>query len=124
MSSTIIKWSKKYYEELGEKDQEGFYEYAYCYFTYSFYLPNKFEIIIRNYTDEGLEGSLFLYKDNKPVKEFEIDPTFISAILAFMYTKQNIIYFNLFDGGYKLIDLKDLEDNPSDFSFVEITAGE
>jgi hypothetical protein len=29
-----IIWGKKYYEELGEKDQEGFYDYAYHYYIY------------------------------------------------------------------------------------------
>ena len=124
MSSAVIKWSKKYYEELGEKDQDGFYEYAYRYFIYWFYLPNKFKIRIRNYTDEILEGSLFLCKKDGPVKEFEIDSTFISAILAFMYTKQGVIHFTLFDGGYKPIDLTGLKDNSKDFSFVEIEAVE
>lgn len=124
MPSAIIKWSKKYCEELGEKDQNGFCEYAYRYFIYWFYLPNKFKIKIRNYMDEILEGSLFLYKKNGPAKKLEIDPTFISAVLAFMYANQNIIYFNIFDEGYEPIDLKDLEDNSSDFSFVEIVAEE
>jgi hypothetical protein len=124
MSSAVIKWSKKYYEELGEKDQNGFYEYAYRYFIYWFYLPDKFRIRIKNYTDEILEGSLFLFKENEPANKAEIDPTFISAILAFMHTKQGVIRFTLFDGGYKPIDLTRLKDNSKDFSFVEIVARE
>ena len=120
MSSPTIKWNKTYHEDLGTIDQDGFYDYAYQYFLYSFYLPEKFKIVLRNYTYTNLEGSLFLYKDNKPVKESEVDIAFISAILAFMYTKQGIIHFSLFDGAYKPIDLAGLKDNSADFSFVRI----
>jgi hypothetical protein len=100
--------------------QDGFYDYAYCYFLYSFYLPDNYSVVIRNYTDTNLEGSLFMYKGDKPAREYEINKAFISAILAFMYKNQGVISFAIFDKGYKYVKSEEIKDNYADFSFLEI----
>lgn len=55
-----IRWSKKYYEDLGTQDSEGFYDYAYTYFIHWFVLPNNDKIKVRQYTDTADECSLFV----------------------------------------------------------------
>jgi hypothetical protein len=122
--AAIIQWSKRYFEELGELDQDGFYEFAYRYFIYTFYLPDKHSLVIRNYTDTALEGDLFIYRDKKFDKEYKIDNEPLIAVLRFLYTKHGVSRFTRFDGEYRPIDLNELKSKVIDFSFVEIAATE
>jgi hypothetical protein len=39
--TNLIGWRKEYHEDLGEKDEDGYLDYAYRYFVYMFYLPNN-----------------------------------------------------------------------------------
>jgi hypothetical protein len=120
MASTIIKWSKKYQEDLGELDQDSFYDHVHRWSTYLFQLPAGCSIEIRNDKEFILEGNLFIFKGNELDKDCAVDAPFVSAVIAFMYTKQEIVHFNLFDGDYKPIDLSELIDNSSDFCFIEV----
>jgi hypothetical protein len=122
--SAIIRWSKRYCEELGELDQDGLYEYAYYYFIYTFYLPDKRSVVIRNYTDTASEGSLFIYNNNEIDKEYKVDNEPLVAILDFLYTKHVITHFTRFDGNYRPVNLNELRSKLIDFSFVEIAATE
>ena len=47
----IIYWNKTYYEDLGTKDADGFYDYAYCYYLYRFIIEDNITYVIRRYID-------------------------------------------------------------------------
>ena len=126
MSATAIRWGKKYYEELGEKDQEGFYEYAYRYYVYLFYLPGGNRVRIKRYMDEPNECSLFFmnYFHRLVNDEFIESQDGISAVIAFMRATQAVNQLYYFNGSYKPINLEKLKDNSKGFSFTEMTAEE
>jgi hypothetical protein len=127
MSTHIIPWSKNYYEDLGEKDEEGFFDYAYRYFIYEFYLPNNYQISVRQYCDTIHQGHLFLSANNFLFAEsiaqqndnFLKKAAYISAIIDFMSATQAISEFDYFVDTYRsiAIDLNEV----SDFSFIEMT---
>ncbi|RZJ61885.1 MAG: hypothetical protein EOO58_01285 [Hymenobacter sp.] len=124
--SSAIRWGKKYYEELGGKDQDGFYDYAYRYYIYLFYLPDRNRVRVKRYMDTPNECSLFFidnfYKliDNKFIETQEV----LSAIIAFMRVTQAVSQFYYFNGDYIPINLGNLRDDSKTFSFIEMTVEE
>ena len=130
MSTTAIRWGKKYYEELGEKDQEGFYEYAYRYYLYIFYLPGGNKIRIKRYMDTSDECSLFFVNHFFNLAYKLIDEEFIkaqdglSAIIAFMRVTQVVSQFYYFNGDYKPFNSEELKEDSKDYFFVEMTVEE
>ncbi|MGI4733878.1 MAG: hypothetical protein ACRYG7_01740 [Janthinobacterium lividum] len=122
MSVQIIKWNKRYYEDLGTMDEDGLFDYAYCYFIYLFYFPGNYEVRVRRYTDTINECSIFLPAGNlksQNVKEVLPKTTVLSAIVHFMKITQEVTQFNYFTGNYMPVYPTELENNLSDFSFVE-----
>ncbi|WP_223650352.1 hypothetical protein [Hymenobacter psoromatis] len=124
MSAQLIRWNKKYYEDLGEKDENGFFDYAYYYFIYSFYLPDKEIIRVRQYADTLGACHLFLYGDCLRKQINEVPPeevAYIAAVVNFIRATGKVIEFTYFNGSYIPLDLKKLKSNLTDFSFIEIT---
>ena len=121
-----IIWGKKYYEELGEKDQEGFYDYAYHYYIYLFRLPDGNKIRIKRYMDTPNECSLFFsnYFYKLIDDEFIETQDVISAVIAFMRMTQAVNQFDYFNGDYRPINLENLKDNFNTFSFIEMEVEE
>ncbi|MGI4870607.1 MAG: hypothetical protein ACRYFX_05445 [Janthinobacterium lividum] len=118
-----IQWSKKYHEDLGEEDENGFFDYVYRYFVYIFYLPAGYKIKVRRYTDTIDECHLFMYKgyseeqfDKNLLQKWE----YISAVVNFMLATQEVKKADYFDGSYKAIDLGKLANNSNSFCFLEI----
>ena len=125
METYPIIWQKEYYEDLGEQDEDGFFDYAYYYFIYVFQLPDKSEIKIRQYTDTTDECSLFLpgryFKKMSGPESLEVDC--IGAIVNFMCETQGIKHCFYFNGGYKLFDLYKSKNDFAEYIFMEISAG-
>lgn len=124
---TII-WNKEYREDLGTKDANGYYDYAYCYYVYWFLLPDKRLIRIRRYTDTSEECSLFgFYELSDPssvtenlTEESIYKPPYISKIIKFMIDKEETTHFKYF--AHEYIDIKVSKLNlslPSDCSLIE-----
>ena len=119
-----IKWSKKYQEDLGTKDSEGFYDYAYCYYTYWFLLPDDTKIRGRQYADTPGKCSLYISLDDlegkndmKTIKKLD----YVSAIINFLRTYHEAVQFNYFNGTYNVIDSNKIKNNLENFSFEEVT---
>lgn len=121
MSNITVKWNKVYYEELGEKDQNGFYDYAYHYWVYLFSFPSGDKIRAKKYMDEPDECSLFLFDALSECINDAILTKLdnISAVINFLRATQNSSRFTYFNHGYELVDLNKIKENMSDFLFVE-----
>jgi hypothetical protein len=121
--ANLIGWRKEYHEDLGEKDENGYLDYAYRYFVYMFYLPNNGLIIIRQYTDSFTECALYIYYDyqgdhfnKEPLSEVD----YVSDIISFMRKKdQGITDFSRFDGEYVPVNLSELRVKKEGTIFVE-----
>ncbi len=117
-----IVWSKKYEEDLGSKDENGLYDYAYRYFTYWFTLPNNERIRGRRYTDTLENCSLHIALDDLERKS---DPrssqmvAYVSGIINFLLATEGVKKIEYFSQAYKPVDLTTIKDNLKDFSFEE-----
>jgi hypothetical protein len=122
MNHHIITWKKEYYEDLGEEDENGFLEYAYRYFIYSFYFHDKQEVSVRRYTDTMDECSIFLDSENQKDGKLIDKTTIISVVYHFMKMVQEVKCFNYFDSknGYTLVAPIATENVLNNFSFIEI----
>ena len=123
MNIHLVTWKKKYYEDLGEQDENGFFDYAYRYFIYSFYFHNRQEVHVRRYTDTMDECSIFFNSENQKDGESLDKVTIISAVIHFVRTTQVIKkcrYFNS-KNEYILMPLTETENALSNFSFIELT---
>jgi hypothetical protein len=124
--ANLISWRKEYYEDLGEKDENGYFDYAYRYFIYTFYLPNNGLIIIRQYTDSLTECALYICYDyqgghfnREPLSEID----YVSDIISFMRKKdQGITNFSRFNGKYVPINMSELRVKKEGTIFVENTS--
>lgn len=122
MPTKKIKWTKKYHEDLGTKDKDGFYSYAYCYYIYEFFLPDNDIIKFRQYTDTADKCSMFFPLDELIQKTDSVSKekvNSISAIINFMRTDSGIEKFEFFNGGYKPVDLDRLVNRFTEFSFEQ-----
>lgn len=117
-----IEWSKGYHEDIGEKDENGFFDYVYQYFIYHFYLPG-ITIIGRRYTDELDERAFYFYgADEQLIKQIgEELMRHLPCIVDFMTVTQGVKQFIYFNGEYSPLVLKEDKDL-STYSFVEIAA--
>lgn len=57
MAETSFVVSKEYLEDLGERDDDGYYDYAYCYWAYSSDFGDR-EYWARVYTDTPKEAGV------------------------------------------------------------------
>lgn len=123
MNEQIIYWNKKYYEDLGEKDDEGFYDYVYRYFDFWFNLPEKQAIRARIYTDETSKCNLhgiYIQQNSYGIgKEWDIikklDEDFVSSniyfisILNFLRESEKVKNFFYIDKKYKKINYRKID---------------
>jgi hypothetical protein len=118
-----IKWSKEYHEDIGEEDENGFFDYVYRYFIYRFYLPNKMLIGARRYTDEIDECAFYFYEaDEQLIKQVSEElRKYLPCVIKFMTVNQEVKQFIYFNGEYLPLLLE--EGCSTEFSFVEIAAG-
>lgn len=124
MQTKKIRWTKKYHEDLRTKDKDGFYDYAYRYFIYEFFLPNNDVVKFRQYTDTLDECSMFVALDELIQKSDSVSKdkiNFISTIINFMQTDLGINKFSFLNGTYKPIDLNKFSNRQIDFSFEQVT---
>jgi hypothetical protein len=114
-----ILWSKTYHEDVGEKDSDGYYDYAYCYHIYLFSLPDRRTLRVRRYTDTPDQCSLFM--DLKELTRMQDTETLdhVHAIINFLMAKEGVKKVDYFSGGYKSIDLTKVQQNLKAFTFEE-----
>lgn len=121
-----ITWTKKYEEDLGTKDEKGWYDYEYRYYTYWFTLPDNQKIRARSYTYQLEHCSIYVSLDNLDSKN-DIQmlklKAYIFAIINFLLTTQGIKTINYFNEAYKPVDLTAVINNLSDFVFEHSTNG-
>ena len=126
MSMEKIGWTKEYHEDLGSKDEKGWYDYAYRYYIYMFFLPNNSKIRVRRYTDTPDHCSLFLPdEDLAEKKALDKSPSknYIYGIINFLLKKENLKTIDYYNLGYKSIDLNKVNNNLKDFTFEEKKVG-
>ena len=117
-----IIWNKEYHEDLGVKDKQGGYDYAYRYYIYWFTLPNKQKIKVRRYTDTPDQCSIFLSsEDSVGKKALDKSPSknYIFAIIHFLLKNEGIKTIDYFSEGYRSIDLSKVTNNLKAFIFEE-----
>lgn len=115
-----ITWSKEYQEDLGTKDKHGGYDYAYRYYIYWFYLPNKTKVKVRRYTDTPDECSLFLPDEDLAIKKaLDKSPSkkYIFAVINFLLKIEGAKTIDYYNMGYKSIDLSKVNNNLKEFVF-------
>jgi hypothetical protein len=114
-----ILWSRTYHEDVGEKDSDGSYDYAYCYYIYLFSLPDRRTLRMRRYTDTPDQCSLFM--DLKELTRMQDTETLdhVHAIINFLIAKEGVKKVDYFSGGYKSIDLTKVQQNLKAFTFEE-----
>jgi hypothetical protein len=121
--TNLISWRKEYCEDLGEKDKNGYFDYAYRYFVYTFYLPNNGLIKIRQYTDSITECALFIcydYQGNYLNREPLAAVAYVSDVISFMRAKcHDITSFSRFNGKYVPINLNELGAKKEGIIFME-----
>lgn len=119
-----IRWTKTYNEELGTKDEDGFYDYAYCYYVYRFHLPDKSEVMARRYADIPEKCAVFIPITNANEAGLGQLKSWICGIGKFLLENEGvreIEHFTL-QKGYQSIDSTELSCELSNFSFQEIKA--
>ncbi len=115
-----IVWTKEYQEDLGTKDERGWYDYAYRYYIYWFYLPNNSKIKVRRYKDSPDHGSLFLPDEDLAAKkalEKSLSRQYIFGIINFLLKNEGLKTIDYYNMGYKSIDLSNVENNLKNFTF-------
>jgi hypothetical protein len=114
-----ILWSRTYHEDVGEKDRDGSYDYAYCYYIYVFSLPERRTLRVRQYTDTPDQCSLFM--DLKELTRMQDTETLdhVHAIINFLMAKEGVKKVDYFSAGYKSIDLTKVKQNLKAFTFEE-----
>jgi hypothetical protein len=121
-----ISWIKEYHEDLGTKDKQGVYDYAYRYYIYWFTLPNKQKIKVRRYTDTPDHSSIFLPDEDLAIKK-ALDKlpskNYIFGIIHFLLKKEGVKTIDYYNMGYKSIDLKNVKNNFNEFNFEEAKGG-
>jgi hypothetical protein len=118
----IVKWSKEYHEDIGEEDENGFFDYVYRYFTYRFYLPDKTIITVRRYTDTIDECAFYFSgADEQSMKQIDEELLeYLPCVVDFIIRSQGVTKLLYFNGSYLPLVLT--EDKCSDeISLVEIT---
>jgi hypothetical protein len=120
---TIINWSKEYHEDIGEKDEKGFFTYVYRYFIYHFYLPNKTLIRGRQYTDTINECAFYFSgADEQLLKQLNEELVrYLPCVVDFMAKNQGVTKLLYFNGSYLPLVLKE-DKCPAEVSLVKITA--
>ncbi|MFM7021990.1 MAG: hypothetical protein ACKOXB_03360 [Flavobacteriales bacterium] len=120
-----IKWNRTHYEDLGEQDAKGLYEYAYTYNIYSFVLPDGMIMEFRNYDDSPNKFSLLRIFDGSE-KELPITHEFIYAtkslasIINFLIEAHNAKKIDYFDSMYIEINLNQISIGlPNSYEFIE-----
>jgi hypothetical protein len=118
-----IEWSKEYHEDIGEEDENGFFDYVYRYFIYQFYLPDKTLIEARRYTDTIDECAFyFCGADKQLIKQISEElMRYLPCVINFMTVNQGVKQFICFNGKYLPLALN--EECLAEFSFVEIATG-
>lgn len=125
MTSKTIIWNKKYHEDVGTKDSEGFYDYAYQYYIYWFSLPEGGKLKIRSYTDNPTKFDLFGIYDNLGAISNQIDDRFvysekcIAAIIQFIKEKEDVKTFTYFNEEYLPLDLNKISTPLNYYQFNE-----
>lgn len=119
----VITWTKQYAEDLGEQDEAGFFDYAYCYFSYSFCLPDGARLQARQYTHTRDECALYTGAYYSPQEASAKAPrraTYLAAILGFLRATQGITKFSyLSSEGYKELILNEPVESTAGISFLE-----
>ena len=120
-----INWSKEYHEDIGGQDENGFFDYAYRYFIYHFYLPNKTRIVARRYTDAIEECAFYFCETNEQLMTQISEELlrYLPCVVDFMTVNQGVKQFIYFNGTYLPLVLKE-DKRLIEFSFVEIAAGQ
>jgi hypothetical protein len=123
MSAHLIKWRKEYHEDIGEEDENGFFDYVYRYFIYHFYLPDKTLITVRQYTDTIDECAFyFTGADEQLIKQIKEELLrYLPCVVDFMISSQGVKKLLYFDGRYLPLVLKE-EKCSGEVSLVEIAA--
>jgi hypothetical protein len=114
-----IPWSRTYHEDVGAKDADGYYSYAYNYHIYLFSLPERRTLRVRRYTDAPDQCSLFM--DLKELTRMQDTETLdhVHAIINFLIAKEGVKKVDYFSSGYKSIDLTKVKQNLKAFTFEE-----
>jgi len=117
-----IRWAKAYNEELGTKDEDGYYDYAYCYYTYRFCLPDKSEVMARRYTDTPEKCAVFMPITTASEARLEQLQNWICCISKFLLEHEGVGGIEHFtrQQGYQCIDSTELSCDLSDVAFQEI----
>jgi hypothetical protein len=96
--------TKKYFEDLGEQDAEGFYEYAYRYWVYEFDFGDS-RYAARRYRDTAEEASFLTPSYTEKLYE---DSEFAAAV-RYLVEEEGVERIDVLggpSGTYEPIDLK------------------
>ncbi|ABG58425.1 hypothetical protein [Cytophaga hutchinsonii] len=121
-----IFWTKEYQEDVGTKDEQGWYDYAYRYYIYWFTFPNRQKIKVRRYTDTPDHCSIFLPEEDLAIKKaLDKSPSknYIFGVVNFLLKKEGAKTIDYYNMGYKSIDLSKVRNNRNEFVFEEGKVG-
>lgn len=109
-----IVWTKKYQEDHGAMNEDGFYDYSYRYFTYWFLLPDNQKIRGRRYADTPGQCSLYIALDDLEPRSDAAAlkrKDYISGIVNFLLVNEGVEKIEHFSEGYKPVDMTTIKDN-------------
>jgi hypothetical protein len=120
----LIKWSKAYHEDIGEEDENGFFDYAYRYYVYCFYFPDKTMLKARRYTDTSDECALYFFEADGQWEGQLSEKLlqYLPLVVDFLSVNEGVKQFSYFNGNYVPLVLKASNERVAEFSFLEIDA--